>query len=89
MSMGDERPGWRRARVQERLTGLAIILAGVVGFGLVYLLWRYPPPTLPAPAGLPPGLLPIASPLNCMLPTVAIGSCALVLIGLRRLVLPN
>jgi hypothetical protein len=61
-------------------------VGGVLGFGLVYLLWQYAPASMPAPPGLPRGLLPIASPLNCFLPITAIGSSLLVLIGLKRLI---
>jgi hypothetical protein len=42
---------------------------------------------MPVPPGLPRDLLPIASPLNCVLPIVAIGSSLLVLFGLKRLVI--
>ena len=70
----------------DRLIGLGLILVGLLGFGVVYLLWQYAPATMPAPPGLPRGLLPIASPLNCFLPITAIGSSLLVLIGLKRLI---
>jgi hypothetical protein len=70
----------------DRLIGLGIILVGLLGFGVVYLLWQYAPAAMPAPPGLPRGLLPLASPLNCMLPITAIGSSLLVLIGLKRLI---
>jgi hypothetical protein len=71
----------------ERLIGLGMILGGLLGFGLVYLMWRYAPASMPVPPGLPRDLLPIASPLNCVLPIVAIGSSLLVLFGLKRLVI--
>ena len=70
----------------ERLIGLALILGGVIGFGIVFLMWRFAPASMPVPPGLPRDLLPIVSPLNCILPIVAIGSSLLVLIGLKRLV---
>jgi hypothetical protein len=70
----------------ERLIGLGMILGGLLGFGLVYLMWRFAPAAMPVPAGLPRDLLPIASPLNCVLPIVAIGSSLLVMLGLKRLV---
>jgi hypothetical protein len=83
----DEPPGGDfRASLGDRLIGLALILGGLIGFGAVYLLWLYAPAAMPAPPGLPRGVLPIASPLNCMLPVTAIGSSLLVLIGLKRLI---
>ena len=72
---------------QERLIGLLLILGGVVGFGVVYLLWLYAPASIPAPPGLPLNLLPLTSPLNCVLPATVIGSGLLVLIGLRKLII--
>ncbi len=74
------------ATAGDRLIGLGLIVVGVLGFGLVYLLWQYAPASMPAPPGLPRGLLPIASPLNCFLPITAIGSSLLVLVGLKRLI---
>jgi hypothetical protein len=82
----DEPPGGFRASLGDRLIGLAMILGGVLGFGAVYLLWQYAPASMPAPPGLPRGVLPLASPMNCLLPITAIGSSLLVLIGLKRLV---
>jgi hypothetical protein len=75
--------------VQERLIGLAMIVGGIGGFGLVYLLWLYAPTAVPAPPGLPRNLLPLTSPLNCILPVTLIGSSLLVLIGLRKLILAD
>ena len=71
---------------QERLIGLLLIVGGVVGFGIVYLLWLYAPAAMPVPPGLPRNLLPLVSPLNCILPVTVIGSGLLVLIGLKKLV---
>jgi hypothetical protein len=71
---------------EDRLIGLGLILAGLIGFGAVYLLWQFAPAAMPAPPGLPRGLLPLASPLNCILPITAVGSSLLVLIGLKRLI---
>jgi hypothetical protein len=85
----DQRPGWQQPNVGDRLIGLALILGGVIGFGLVYLMWRYSPAAMPVPPGLPRGVLPIVSPLNCVLPITAIGSSLLVLIGLKRLIAPE
>jgi hypothetical protein len=71
---------------QERLIGLLLILGGMAGFGIVYLLWLYAPGAMPAPPGLPRNLLPLVSPLNCILPVTVIGSGLLVLFGLKKLV---
>ena len=83
----DEPPGRFDASLGDRLIGLGMILGGLLGFGLVYLMWLYAPASMPVPPGLPRNLLPIASPLNCVLPLTAIGSSLLVLIGLKRLIL--
>ena len=71
---------------QERVIGLLLILGGVAGFGVVYLLWLYAPASIPTPPGLPRNLLPLLSPLNCILPMTAVGSSLLVLLGLRKLI---
>jgi hypothetical protein len=84
----DEPPG-QQGYAEERLIGLALILGGVLGFGLVYFMWKFAPASMPVPPGLPRNLLPIASPLNCILPITAIGSSLLVLLGLRRLIFPE
>jgi hypothetical protein len=72
--------------IGDRLIGLGLILIGLIGFGGVYLLWQFAPATMPVPPGLPRGLLPIASPLNCILPVTAVGCSLLVMIGLKRLI---
>ena len=72
---------------QERLIGLLLILGGVAGFGVVYVLWLYAPASMPVPPGLPRNLLPLISPLNCVLPMTLVGSSVLVLIGFRKLIL--
>ncbi len=87
MTPDDDEARFRQGDLEARLTGLALILGGVIGLAVVYLLWRFAPAAMPAPPGLPRDLLPLTSPLNCMLPVVAIGSSALVLIGLRKLIL--
>jgi len=89
MKPGGELPGWDRANAGERLTGAGLILLGLIGFGAVYLLWQYAPASMPVPAGMPRTLLPLASPLNCVLPITAIGASLLVLVGLKRLILPD
>jgi hypothetical protein len=77
------------ASAQERLIGLGLILCGVAGFGVVFLLWLYAPASMPVPPGLPRNLLPLISPLNCILPMTVIGSGLLVLVGLRKLILAD
>lgn len=73
----------------SRLVGLGLIALGFVGFGLVYLLWRYAPAAMPAPPGMPAPLLPLLSPLNCVVPLAAILAALLVLLGLQRLLNPD
>jgi hypothetical protein len=85
MSPSDEPPSGLSDAAQERLIGLALIACGVLGFGVMFLLWRYAP-AVPAPPGLPRTLLPLLSPLTCMLPVSGIGAGLLVLFGLRKLI---
>jgi hypothetical protein len=87
MSPPDEPPSGLSDAAQERLIGLALIACGVLGFGVMFLLWRYAPAAVPAPPGLPQTLLPLLSPLTCMLPVSAIGAGLLVVVGLRKLIL--
>ena len=86
MAPNDDRFEGLSNSAQERLIGLLLILAGVVGFGVVYLLWLYAPASIPAPPGLPRNLLPLTSPLNCILPVTVIGSGCLILIGLKKVI---
>jgi hypothetical protein len=86
MAPNDDRSEGLSGSAQERLIGLLLILGGAVGFGVVYLLWLYAPAAMPAPPGLPRNLLPLASPLNCILPVTVIGSGLLILIGLKKLI---
>jgi hypothetical protein len=87
MAPNDDRFDGLSDSAQERLIGLLLIVGGVVGFGVEYLLWLFAPAAMPAPPGLPRNLLPLISPLNCILPVMAIGSVFLILIGLRKLIL--
>ena len=87
MAPNDDPSGGLSGSAQERLIGLFLILGGIVGFGVVYLLWLFAPASMPVPPGLPSNLLPLISPLNCVLPMTVIGSSLLVLIGLRKLIL--
>ena len=77
----------RSDALNERLVGLGLILGGLVAFAGVYVLWLIAPAAIPAPPGIPRDLLPLTSPVNCILPISAIGASALVLIGLRKLIM--
>ncbi len=79
-------------KLRARLSGLALIVLGFVGFGLIYLLWSIGAtlaPRPPLPPGMRPDLVPVISPFNCILPLAAIASSLLVLEGLRRTILPE
>ncbi|MGE3273066.1 MAG: hypothetical protein AB7P40_30315 [Chloroflexota bacterium] len=81
----DRPPGYHRAELEERLTGLGLVAGGLLLFGVAYLLWLYMPTSIVPPGNLPRGVMPIASPLTCMVPVIAIQASVLVLIGLRKL----
>lgn len=79
--------------LRERLVGLLLIAAGLASMAVVYWFWQHrteilPQPPVPPP-GLPPGMMPMLSPLDCVVPIAAIGSTALTLEGLRRLINPD
>jgi len=79
-------------KLRARLFGLALIVLGFVGFGLIYLLWSIGAtlaPRPPLPPGMRPDLVPVISPFTCILPLAAIASSLLVLEGLRRTILPE
>ncbi|HYU18193.1 MAG TPA: hypothetical protein VEQ11_05805 [Chloroflexota bacterium] len=76
-------------KLRERLVGLALVALGVAGFGLAYLLWSKDPIQPPLPPGMRPDLVPILSPLGCVVPMAGIASALLVLEGLRRAILPE
>lgn len=81
-------PGWQ---IEERLTGLGVALLGVVGLTVMYLIVTgVLPAGLPAPAP-PPGVLvqvPLPNAMGCVLPLMAIGSVALIVVGFRRAIDP-
>ncbi|HZO24857.1 MAG TPA: hypothetical protein VFH48_02565 [Chloroflexota bacterium] len=87
MVPNDDRSEGLSDSAQERLIGLLLIVGGVAGFGVTYLLWLFQPAAIPVPPGLPSNLSTLTSPLNCMLPVSVVGSCLLVLLGLRKLIL--
>jgi hypothetical protein len=79
--------------LRERLVGLALILAGLASMGVVYLFWQHRStlvlaPPVPPP-GLPPTMMPLASPLDCLMPFAALAATGLVVEGFRRLVFPD
>jgi hypothetical protein len=82
------RPGWQ---IEERLTGLGVALLGVVGLTVMYLIATgVLPAGLPPPAP-PPGVLvqvPLPNAMGCVLPLMAIGSVALIVVGFRRAIDP-
>ena len=82
----DRQPDWLW---QERLVGLGLMVLGAAGFGLVYLFWTLGPLLPAAPPGMPRGVMPLLSPIACLVPLTAIGSSALLLLGLRRLLFPE
>jgi hypothetical protein len=79
--------------LRERLVGLALVIAGIASMGVVYWFWQNrshlaPAPPVPAP-GLPRAMMPLASPLDCVMPFAALAAAGLVLEGLRRMVFPE
>ena len=84
----------RRFELGARLQGLGLLLVGVFGFGLVYMIYQAGGlPGAPAPPPPPPGLkgMPVpvlANVTSCLVPLLAIGSVGCILIGFRRLVDP-
>jgi hypothetical protein len=76
----------------ERLQGLLLILAGCLCLTLIYLaqqngwLQQARPPT---PPGVHPELLPVITPLSCVLPMAAMGALGLCFAGAKKLVAPD
>lgn len=85
----DPSPGFRRAERQERLAGCGLIIGGLVGMGVAFLLWRVIPLTAPVPPGTPSTFAPLLSPVTCMIPMIAVLASGLVLLGLKKLVMPE
>lgn len=80
-------PGYRPADdLRERLfSGCGLIVGGIISMGVAFLFWQIAPLTVPGPPGTPSDFMPMASPLACMVPLIAVLSAGLVLLGLRRL----
>lgn len=78
--------------LRERLTGLVLIVVGLASMAVLFWMFQNrgrffvaPPP----PPGMPGTMLPIVSPLDCMMPFAALGAVATVLEGFRRLLFPD
>ena len=82
------RPGWQ---LEERLQGLGAMVLGLVGLAVVYgIATGILPSGLPPPPP-PPGVLvqvPTVNGLGCVMPLMAIGSVALIVVGFRRVLDP-
>ena len=85
----DPSPGLHRAELQERLAGCGLIVGGLIGMGVAFLLWRVLPLTAPVPPGMASGFAPLLSPVTCMIPMIAVLAAGLVLLGLKKLVSPD
>ena len=79
--------------LRERLTGLALICAGLLSMGVVFLFWQNRSNLVLAPPVPPPGLprtmMPLASPLDCLMPFAALAATGLIIEGFRRLIFPD
>lgn len=83
------RPGWQ---LEDRLQGLGAVVLGLIGMLVVYgISTGVLPSGLPAPPPPPPGVLvqvPVPNAAACFMPLLAIGSVALIVVGLRRAIDP-
>jgi hypothetical protein len=78
------RAGWQ---LEERLQGLGVIVLGLVGLGVVYGIYTGLLPSGLPPPPKPPGVLvqvPVYNATACFMPLMAISSCALIVVGFRR-----
>jgi hypothetical protein len=84
--------GYRRGwQIAERLQGLGVALLGMVGLTVAYLIFTGVLPAGLPPPKAPPGVLvqlPLPNATTCLVPLMAIGSIALIFVGLRRVVDP-
>jgi hypothetical protein len=87
--------GYKRSlELGSRFVGLLLVLFGLAGMALVYVLFQSGGlPGAPPPPAPPPGLNGMAVPSlvsvgSCLVPLLAIGSVGLIIVGLRRIVDP-
>ena len=81
-------PGWQ---LEERLQGLGAAALGVVGLLVAYGIFTGILPFGLPPPPPPPGVLtqaPVMNPAACVSPLMTVGSLALIVVGLRRVVDP-
>lgn len=79
-------------RLRQRLTGLALMLAGMLSLAAVSWAWQHgwlQPVHPPPPPGLRPDLLPIISPLSCIYPFLVLGAVGLFVVGLKQFLSPQ
>jgi hypothetical protein len=78
-------------QLEERLQGLGIIVLGLIGLAVVYGIYSgFLPSGLPPPPQ-PRGVLvqvPVYNATACFMPLIAISSCALIVVGFRRVLDP-
>ncbi|MDQ6671394.1 MAG: hypothetical protein M3069_11705 [Chloroflexota bacterium] len=82
------RPGWQ---LGDRLQGLGVVALGLVGLLVVYATYAGVLPSGLPPPPQPRGLLvqvPIVNAATCVMPLLAIGSVALIVVGFRRVLDP-
>jgi len=82
------RPGWQ---LWERLQGVGVILLGFVGLLVVYGTYSGVLPSGLPPPPQPRGVLvqvPVVNGATCVMPLLAIGSVALIVVGFRRVLDP-
>ena len=78
-------------QLEERLQGLGIVVLGLVGLGVVYGIYSGLLPSGLPPPPQPRGVLvqvPVYNATACFMPLMAITSCALIVIGFRRILDP-
>jgi hypothetical protein len=79
-------------QLEERLQGFGAFALGIVGLLVVYGIYTgFLPSGMPPPPPPPPGVLvqvPVLNASACFMPLMTIGSVALIVVGLRRVVDP-
>ena len=82
------RPG---LQLEERLQGLGVVVLGLVGLATAYAMFTGLLPLGLPPPPTPPGVLvqvPVINPAACVTPLMTIGSIAVIIVGIRRVVDP-